>query len=130
MTNPSAKYDAAGNAGVINIKTKKNLAQGFNGNISFNYGQGVYAKANSSVMLNYRNSKVNTFLNYGYTLNNNFMNFDIQRNFFGSNGVQLSALDQQSGRVNHNQNQTLKLGVDYFASDKTTLGITDYYQLH
>src|SRR3954453_6767360 len=44
MTNPSAKYDAAGNAGVINIKTKKSITQGFNGSVTLNYGQGAYPK--------------------------------------------------------------------------------------
>ncbi len=42
MTNPSPKYDASGNAGVINIKTKKNTAQGLNGSVTLNYGQGAY----------------------------------------------------------------------------------------
>ena len=82
MTNPSAKYDAAGNAGVINIKTKKSIKQGFNGSVTLNYGQGVYAKNNNSIMLNYRTSKINTFLNYGYNINKGFMDFDIQRNLF------------------------------------------------
>jgi outer membrane receptor for ferrienterochelin and colicin len=44
MTNPSAKYDAAGNSGIINIKTKKNKQKGFNGNVNLAYGQGVYPK--------------------------------------------------------------------------------------
>ena len=42
MTNPPAKYDASGNAGVINIKTKKNKTIGFNGTYNASVGQGVY----------------------------------------------------------------------------------------
>ena len=123
MTNPSAKYDAAGNAGVINIKTKKNIIQGFNGNVTISYGQGVYAKSNNSIMLNYRTSKINTFLNYGYTINKGFMDFDIQRNFLGTNGIKISELDQQSNRINQSQNNNLKLGLDYFINKQSTFGI-------
>lgn len=123
MTNPSAKYDAAGNAGVINIKTKKSITQGFNGSVTLNYGQGVYPKTNNSIMLNYRTSKINSFLNYGYNLNKGFMDFDIQRNFFGTNGIKISELDQQSNRINQSQNNNLKLGLDYFINKQTTLGI-------
>ena len=123
MTNPSAKYDAAGNAGVINIKTKKSITQGFNGSATLNYGQGVYAKSNNSILLNYRTSKINTFLNYGYIINNGFMDFDIQRNFFGTNGIKISELNQQSDRINQSQNNNLKLGLDYSINKQTTIGI-------
>ncbi len=123
MTNPSAKYDAAGNAGVINIKTKKSITQGFNGSVTLNYGQGVYAKTNNSIMLNYRTSKINTFLNYGYSINKGFMDFDIQRNFLGTTGIKIAELDQQSNRINKSQNNNLKLGLDYFINKQTTLGI-------
>jgi iron complex outermembrane recepter protein len=123
MTNPSAKYDAAGNAGVINIKTKKSITQGFNGSVTLSFSQGVYSKTNNSIMLNYRTSKINTFLNYGYSLNKGFMDFDIQRNFFGTTGIKISELDQQSNRINQSQNNNLKLGLDYFINKQTTLGI-------
>ena len=49
ITNPSAQYDAAGNAGIINIKTKKNKQKGFNGTVNTAYGQGRYYKTNNSL---------------------------------------------------------------------------------
>jgi hypothetical protein len=72
ISNPSARYDASGNAGVINIKLKKNTLEGFNGSITAGAGHGRYGKANGSVNLNYRNGKWNHFLNYGYTFNKRF----------------------------------------------------------
>lgn len=122
MTNPSARYEAAGNAGVINIKTKKSITQGVNGSVTLSYGQGVYAKTNNSLALNYRTPSFNAFLNYGYSMNNSFLNFDIQRNFFDVNGSKVSELDQQSNRISHNQNNNLKFGLDYFLSKQTTVG--------
>ena len=66
MTNPPAKYDAAGNSGVINIKTKKNKAKGFNGSVTAGVGQGMYFKTNENLSLNYRKGKVNLFSNYSF----------------------------------------------------------------
>ena len=122
MTNPSAKYDAGGNAGVINIKTKKSITQGFNGSVTLNYGQGVYAKVNNSLMLNYRAGKINTFLNYGYILNKGFMNVDVQRSFLDSTGKKSYELDQLTKIMNQSQNNNLKFGLDYFVNPQTTIG--------
>ncbi len=122
MTNPSSKYDAAGNAGVINIKTKKSITQGFNGSVTLNYGQGVYPKVNNSIMLNYRTGKINTFLNYGYILNKGFMNVDVQRSFIDSTGKKSYELDQVTRAINQSQNNNLKAGFDYFINPQTTVG--------
>ncbi len=59
MTNPPAKFDAAGNSGVINIKTKKNKQFGYNGSITSGYTQGKYPRFNESANFNYRNGKFN-----------------------------------------------------------------------
>ena len=57
MTNPPAKYDAAGNSGVINIRTKKNKMRGFNGSVTAGATQGKYFRTNESLSLNYRTGK-------------------------------------------------------------------------
>ena len=67
MTQPSAKYDASGNSGVINFRTKKNLATGFNGSINLSYVQGRYPKSPNSINFNYRKGKVNLFTNLSYS---------------------------------------------------------------
>ena len=64
IANPGAKFDAAGNAGVINIKLKKNKKIGTNGNATVGFSQGFTPKVNAAVSLNYRDAKWNLFSNY------------------------------------------------------------------
>ncbi len=124
MTNPPAKYDAAGNAGIINIKTKKNKLKGFNGNVSLNYGQGVYWKTNNSINANYRTEKVNVFINASQSQWNGFENLDIKRTYRNAATKAVTAIFEQNARM-HNENgyYNLKLGADFYASKNTTLGI-------
>jgi outer membrane cobalamin receptor len=61
ITNPSARYDAEGDAGVINIILKKNTALGTNGTYTLSAGYGFYEKLNGSVNLNHRTGKLNLF---------------------------------------------------------------------
>lgn len=83
ITNPSAKYDASGNAGIINIKTKKNKQVGFNGTLSLAVGQGVYNKTNNSLVLNYRKGKFNSFFNYSINQNNGLKIHRFSRKYDG-----------------------------------------------
>jgi len=122
MTNPSAKYDAAGNAGIINIKTKKNKQKGFNGGINLAYGQGYFPKTNNSLNLNYRNGKFNFFSTISVNYRKQFNDLYIHREYKNPNGSLNAVFDQiaPSNRVNKNYNA--KLGMDFYASKKTTLG--------
>jgi iron complex outermembrane recepter protein len=123
MTNPPAKYDAAGNSGIINIKTKKNKQKGFNGNISAGFSQGFYPKTNESLSLNYRNGKVNLFSNYSFGWNQNFQELDIYRRYKNDDGSTNAIFEQNSLMKRKFIGNNLKLGMDYYLTKKTTLGV-------
>src|SRR4051812_27023225 len=79
ITNPSAKYEAAGNAGIINIKLKKNKSFGTNGSVNAGYSEGITPKYNGGISLNHRNSRVNLFGNYSYSDNSNENHINLHR---------------------------------------------------
>jgi len=124
MTNPPAKYDAAGNAGIINIKLKKNRQFGYNGSANLGYSQGVYPKFNEGLNVNYRVNKVNVFTNLSHNYSENYNILTIQRNFRDKNTKELlSYFDQEAKMKNANNSFNGKLGLDYFVSKNTTFGI-------
>ncbi|MDB5208092.1 MAG: TonB-dependent receptor [Flavisolibacter sp.] len=124
MTNPPAKYDAAGNAGIINIKTKKNKMVGYSGSVNASYGQGNLPKFNEGLNFNYRQGKWNLFTNlsHGYRERNNKL--DLQRNFINETTKDLvSHFDQQARMKNTGSSYNGKIGADYFAAKNTTIGV-------
>ena len=124
MTNPPAKYDAAGNAGIINIKTKKNKQFGYNGTITLGYGQGRFPKFNEGFNFNYRQGKINLFTNLSHNYNRRFNELDIQRNFLEETSKQIeSHFDQQARMKNEGNSYNGKIGLDYFAGKNTTFGV-------
>jgi iron complex outermembrane recepter protein len=130
MTNPPAKYDAAGNSGIINIKTKKTKQFGYSGSISSTYSQGRYAKFNESFNFNYRKNKINFFTTLGYNNRKNFQELNIQRKFLESSTKEIiSHYDQVSKMRDNGESFNGKLGLDYYATKKTTIGavVTGFY---
>jgi outer membrane receptor protein involved in Fe transport len=124
MTNPPAKYDAAGNAGIINIKTKKNRQLGYNGSANVGYSQGRYPRFNEGLNFNYHVNKVNVFTNLSHNYNMNYNILTIQRNFRDITTKELrSNFDQVARMKNQSNSFNGKIGLDYFASKNTTFGI-------
>lgn len=123
IDNPGAKYDAAGNAGIINIKTKKLKQKGFNGSLGISYGQGFYAKSNNSLNLNYRNGKINMFMNYGNRLGTEMMTIEALRKYFDKNGNDSLLLQQPNWTSNRINGHNIKTGIDFFINNNTTLGL-------
>ena len=125
MTNPPAKYDAAGNAGVINLKTKKNQNMGLNGSVTLGYGYGFYKslpKENGSLNLNYRKGKLNLFGNFSGNNRKSFQINEINRKFV-ENGKTLSGFDQVADSDKQNSSISYKMGADYFLDSKNTIGV-------
>lgn len=122
MTQPSAKYDAAGNAGVINLRTKKSKQTGFNGNVSVSFVQGNYPKSPNSANFNYRKGKFNIYTNAGYNFWQGNSNQAILRKFPLAGGAYV--FDQSGGDKSTSRNYNARVGVDYALNSKTTIGVS------
>jgi outer membrane receptor protein involved in Fe transport len=140
INNPSSKYDANGNAGIINIIYKKNKIEGFNGKVGFTGGLGslwkrkenlpdikpqytVTPKINPSLSLNYRKNKVNLFFQGDYlyteTLNKNEF---VNRTYDDG-----TIINRQTKRNRDTQFITLKSGIDWNLNNQNTLTISGLY---
>jgi len=121
ITNPSAKYDAAGNSGIINIKTKKSKTVGTNGSLTVGGGYGNDYKTNAGITLNHRNEKMNVFGNYNYSDNHTGRVLNINR--VSSLNNQNTYFSQQQIEDGDYQNNNFKAGVDLFINKKNTVGV-------
>ncbi|HMP86906.1 MAG TPA: TonB-dependent receptor, partial [Lacibacter sp.] len=123
MTNPPARYDAAGNSGIINIRTRKTKQRGYQVSFTGGYTQGFYARNNQNLVFNYRKNRLNLFGNLSRNERNSFQQLDIQRKFMEPNSKQvLTHFDQVSRMQQWNASNNLKLGADWSLSPKSTLG--------
>ncbi|HLI94031.1 MAG TPA: TonB-dependent receptor, partial [Puia sp.] len=123
ISNPPARYDAAGNAGIINIKTKKSDRAGFNGVVTTSYAQGVYPKSNNSLVLNYKTARTNSFFNYSFNDVDYLTNLYAYRKYYDDNKNVAAILQQPAYFSGNVVNNTAKAGLDYSPSARTTVGM-------
>lgn len=116
ITNPGAKYEAEGNAGIIDIRLKRDKNLGANGSVNTTYSQGFYHRANLSGTANYRNKRFNAFGNVGIGNGAGFNNMDF---FSYLNGM---VQDEINNRNNSWDFYNYRAGADFFLADKHTIG--------
>ena len=125
VTSPSARYDAAGTAGILNIILKKNELDGFNGSIILN--SGIPKNFRGSASLNWRSEKVNIFTTTtvgdsesegGGLFNSEYFNGTDPSNFSNERR------NYDRGRKSFFTN----LGLEYILDDKTSLTVTGFYR--
>ena len=128
ISNPGARYDAAGTAGIINIILKKDQRIGANGSVNVFYGQGVYAKYGGGANLNYRNKKLNVFASYNYANRLWFNHLMLDRRFLDTakekTDQQLFRYDQDNNALFDFKNHIAHAGIDYNLSSNTTIGLS------
>lgn len=119
-SNPSARFDAEGTAGLINIKLKKNENSGTNGTLEASYGYGKNAKSDFGISLNHRTDKLNIYgqLSNNYTKQDE--NLSVSRISEGASSSTYFQQENAQTRTVHNYNY--KVGLDFLFNPKNTLG--------
>ncbi len=120
ITNPSSKYDAEGNSGIINIRMKKNENLGYNGSVNAGFRQGYRSNYNTGLDLNYRSSNINIYGSASMYDWAGFQDLGLMRviPFEGGN----TTFDQASDMTFDGRSYNGKLGIDFMITDKTTIG--------
>jgi len=120
ITNPSARYDAEGSAGIINIILKRDAAPGFNGTLRSGYSQGEYGRTSHGLSVNYRQSRLQAYGNITGFLNNyqdDFIDTKIQNNL---------VLDQTSLGLNRRDGINIRGGIINDINDKHSLSFNGF----
>jgi outer membrane receptor protein involved in Fe transport len=129
ITNPSAKYDAAGTVGLINIITKKGQSLGTNGTFSVGggysswYHNDDYGRGNANLTLNHRTEKVNLYGSLSASGNHSFSENKGFDEYYDTKDVLLTYRHENQNLMTYRSNsQSFRLGMDWFLNPKTTIG--------
>ncbi|NGF57893.1 TonB-dependent receptor [Parapedobacter sp. SGR-10] len=129
MTNPSAKYDAEGQSGIVNIVLKKNVLTGFNGTVNASIGN--YDNYTIGTSLNYRDNKFNYFGTYNFNNRNSFGESSV------TNTQRIDGVVTDASEITHTHSETFRkgrnhsfrIGADYFATEKTNFSLGSNFSI-
>lgn len=121
ISNPGARYDAVGSAGIINIRFKKEESAGINGSVNSGFGYGESYKFNSGISLNSRSKSINIFGNYNYGNNERPERVFLDRNVNLNSFITNFNIQNEDNKIRENHN--LRTGLDYFIGKRHTIGM-------
>jgi outer membrane receptor protein involved in Fe transport len=125
VTSPSARYDAEGTAGILNIILRKGVAKGFNGSMNATVGDPKQYRIASNV--NYRTKKVNFFTNLGYRNSSGPGKYLTNLTIFENESLNSLRIEDRDFERNRN-GYNINLGLEYFLSDKSSITGTYFYR--
>lgn len=123
MTQPSAKYDAEGNVGIININMIKKRKEGWSGNAMARHSQSIYGISAANATINYNRDKVTVYASPGtYFGSNSLLRLTNVTSKDPATGMVTSTLDERAFMKEDYDDYNLKIGADIDLTDKTTAG--------
>jgi len=123
MTNPSAKYDAEGTGGIINIVRKRSNKSGLNGSLTSSFGQGHFSRYNNSLVLNFKTAQYNLYLNNSYGYSKGFSVNNVTSDIMNGGALSAEQVSTNTG-VTINKAYNSSAGLDLYLSKKNTLTLT------
>lgn len=120
ISNPSAKYDAQGSGGILNIITRKGSQQGFNGAVRAGFGQAFYSKYNAGFNFNYAKEKFNVYGRYDASNWNHIERAYLNRNVTYNGNT--TNFNQHSSTISVPYGQNARVGIDFYAKHDITWG--------
>lgn len=117
ISNPGARYEAEGNAGIIDIRLKKDKNLGANGSLNSTYSQGRYGKSNLNASGNYRQKKFNLYGSAGVSDAAIYHNMDFMN---WQNGLAMSEIARERNKW---QTYDYRIGADFFVAPEHTFGL-------
>lgn len=122
ITNPSAKYDAEGQSGIINIVLKRNKKLGFNGSVALTAGNRENYNANTS--LSFQNKKINLYGNYSYRYGNRVGGGYNNISYINALSTSLAIANQNNDSKDLSKGHNLKAGIDYYLAEKSVISFS------